>query len=412
MRIIVFNQYFNNRGDESAHKALIRSLRDNFPKAEIIVLYNKNKYEVAKPFMVEGTNVTYKALPNFRPGKIWRKMIKFTLIHNCIGLSLLHPAAKAFYKYMKSADYNICVPGGIDMGGFQDWSHLFLLHLAKYTNKPLAYYGRSIGPFPEVTKYNKYFKKLSEDILRYFSYLSLRDAKSCNLAKSMGINYISTVDTAFQDSPNVEVPEELSKEIGKDYLVFVPNLLIWHFAYKGKVNRNTVIKFYTDITKILLEKFTTSKIVMLPQTYGYKDDIFGNDEYFFHEIENAVNNNRIFVAKDSLCNSDIQQSIIRNAKVMVGARYHSVIFAINNCVPLVALSYEHKINGMLETINESDRMIDITNTFGNIESINECLHLFREKISLLDDMKNAQKVAKQIAEKGFLKLKQDIIKYQ
>lgn len=65
---------------------------------------------------------------------------------------------RTYFASLQKADLIICAPGGICMGGFQDWNHLFYLQLAKYARKPLAYYGRSFGPFPITTKSNRDFK--------------------------------------------------------------------------------------------------------------------------------------------------------------------------------------------------------------------------------------------------------------
>ena len=63
----------------------------------------------------------------------------------------------------------------------------FYLQLAKYAGKPLAYYGRSFGPFPITTKSNRDFKKLSLEMLHYFSFLSIRDSKTEKISSRVGI---------------------------------------------------------------------------------------------------------------------------------------------------------------------------------------------------------------------------------
>ena len=42
-------------------------------------------------------------------------------------------------KIYQKADYIVCAPGGIDMGGFQNWVHIGLLNLAKRMNKKIIY---------------------------------------------------------------------------------------------------------------------------------------------------------------------------------------------------------------------------------------------------------------------------------
>lgn len=73
-----------------------------------------------------------------------------------------------------------------------------------------------------------------------------------------------------------------------------------------------------------------------------------------------IKDNRIVVI-DDIYSSDIQQTIIAYSQLVVGARYHSVVFSLNNAVPFIALSYEHKISGLLETLDKVDCMVDIQN---------------------------------------------------
>lgn len=80
------------------------------------------------------------------------------MIYNVRWIWHLHPMIFNIMKLYKESDVVLCAPGGICMGGFQNWWHLFMLQLAKYIGKPLVYYGRSFGPFPVVTRSNRQFK--------------------------------------------------------------------------------------------------------------------------------------------------------------------------------------------------------------------------------------------------------------
>ena len=60
MNILMINQPLNNRGDESALKALVRRLAKEFPKYEINVLFGKStNIDSIKQFSVEAPNVHY-----------------------------------------------------------------------------------------------------------------------------------------------------------------------------------------------------------------------------------------------------------------------------------------------------------------------------------------------------------------
>lgn len=356
MKILLINQPLNNRGDEAAHKGFIRSLCEKLPNSEINVLFVGANQKSIDQFKVNLQNVTYINLKTIRG---YQKIVKYGFRYNGFCIWRLFPLIKRIIAIYKKSDVIVCSPGGICMGGFQNWEHLFLLKLAKKLGKPLAYYGRSFGPFPTLTKENRDFKKISLEMLNYFSFLSIRDKKTELLADKLGLKYISTIDSAFLDSPRVEIPHEVRLKIGNNkYMVFVPNLLIWHYAYKNIITKELVIDFFRTVISIINDYCPDYNIVMLPQTFNY--DFPGKgDINFFYDLTAGINDSRIIIIDDKY-SSDLQQTIISNAEFLIGARYHSIVFAINNNIPFVALSYEHKISGLLKALNKENCMIDIS----------------------------------------------------
>lgn len=396
MKILIINQPLNNRGDESAHKALIRNLFEKLPNCKINVLFVGANSDSVSQFKVNNGNVKYI---NLKRIKGFDRVLFVSLRYNLPFMWFLHPTIKTIINIYKENDYILCAPGGICMGGFQNWGHLLYLKLAKYLNKPLIYYGRSFGPFPAETKNNRIFKRISLEMLNYFSFLSIRDAKTENLAKQLNITYNTTVDTAFLDSPKVQIPDKIQELIAtKKYMVFVPNLLIWHYQYKNKLSKETVISFYKEIISIIKANYPDLNIVFLPQTFNYGSC---DDKYFFEDIAKEVNDTRLIIV-DDIYSSDIQQTIIANSEFLIGARYHSVVFAINNNVPFIALSYEHKISGLLHNLNKDDRLVDITQLTNGDNN-----NLLKQIKTLILDLKRdneAQNQAKAIASDCFDKL--------
>ena len=395
MNILVINQPLNNRGDESAHRGLIRKLLQEHPTAQIKVLFVSNQIDSINQFKVD-ERVEYLIL---KPIKGYSRVSIAGLMKSMHFMWHLHPTIRQQIEIYKKADYIICAPGGICMGGFQNKGHLFNIYLAKYLNKPLAYYGRSIGPFPTETPSQQRFKELSLEMLKYFSYLSIRDSVSAKLADSLGIKYITTLDSAFLDAPKVEIPSEIGLRDEK-FIVFVPNLLIWHHAYKGKVSKETVISFFKMLLDRLFAKYPTHKILMLPQTFNY-GTYTGDDIHFFHDVKQAYGEDERIVILPDTYSSDIQQTIISKAELMVGARYHSVVFALNNNTPFVALSYEHKITGLLQILGKEDCMIDITRVFNSNETMTTAADQFEAMLKTVVSDEAAMRRAKQMTTKSF-----------
>jgi colanic acid/amylovoran biosynthesis protein len=400
MKILIINQPPCNRGDESAHKALVRALIASFPSSEIRVMVPISQAESIKQYSVTSPNVEYIYEPIFPRRRGCAIIKKLGYIRGFNWIWKYYPYMVDYYNIYKWADLVLCAPGGICLGGFQDWDHLFKLELAKAYNKPIAYYGRSFGPFPEQTRDNRKFKKYSIEILKYFSFISIRDSRTEKIATDLNISYISTVDTAFLDTPSVSIPSELSSMIGLNkYVVFVPNYLLWHYAYKNKYSKETVFSFYVQIFKIYKKKFPNHKVIMLPQTF-LCNTYEGDDINFFKDFEKLVNDKDLIVIPDTY-SSDVQQMIISHSDCMVGARYHSVVFAINQAVPFVALSYEHKISGLLEHLNKENVMVDISSAMDNDITFQTAIRRFEACLNIAKADLNARSKAKEIASDCF-----------
>ena len=342
MNLLLIDQPIRNRGDESAHKALVRSLLKADASWTITVPY---RYDTAamEPMMVADPRVEYiqvKAdLFSYRCRRLGQN-------HGFRLAWHLDPAIRKMIRLYRKADYVVAAPGGINLGGFQDWRHLFFLELAKYLGKPLLYPGRSIGPFPENTPEQKRFHRKAQEIISYMRFISLRDRRSEEYAPGA----ISTLDSAFIESPETELPPIPEGP----YVVFVPNELVWHYAFRN-IAPEKIKDFYISIAGLIHSRYPGHRIIYLPQLYAGSVAIEHDRDYFL-----SICSGDDFVAPETW-SSDIQQQLIKAAACVVGARYHSIVFAINNAVPFVALSYEHKMAGLCESLGFS--YIDISKAF-------------------------------------------------
>lgn len=398
MKILIVNQPLNNRGDESAHKALIRNVHKQFPEANITILFVKGNEEQKDidAFSVREKNIIYKRITPF-PG--WGRAYMLGLYHKFWLFADIHPTVYKLKKEIEQNDIIVCAPGGICMGGFQNWVHIFILYLTKKLKKDIFYYGRSFGPFPVKTPLNRRFKEISYELLHYFKFISIRDKKTQLLADEIGIPYISTTDTAFLESPKANIPQFIDQIIDNSpYVVIVPNVLIWHYAYKN-IPKEKVTFFFRRILENVLYGYPQYKIVMLPQTFNSPVPL-RNDINFFYELQNSIKNSRIVVIPDTF-NSDIQQCIIRNAQFLIGARYHSVVFALNNNVPFIALSYEHKIAGLLNLLHKDNCMVNITDIFTSDDKLENAISKINALLPIIKQDSEAQKKAKDMARNAF-----------
>lgn len=400
--ILIINQPLGNRGDESAHRALIRSLCKVKSYNITVLNFITTEKEINSFKEANARYITIRQQHDYRLKIIIKYLMIFRLV--TIG-TLIHPTLRKLIPIYKNSDYIICAPGGICMGGFQVWWHVYLLLLAKKYNKKLAYYSRSFGPFPTETLNNRIFKQYSLKMLHYFDFLSIRDSKTMKLADELNVSYIPSIDTAFLDSPQVYIPEIITNQIGlSPFVVFVPNSLTWHYMYKH-IPQDTIDSFYLKIIDLIHLQYPVYKIVMLPQLCDSRER---SDYSYFLKLKEKYTNKESIIIIDDIYSSDIQQCIIKKSQFVIGARYHSIVFAINNKKPFIALSYEHKMDGLLSILNLNNHNINITNTFNSSKltnnTINDIIEIANKNISS-DKLEEANGKAKKIAEETMNHLK-------
>ena len=203
----------------------------------------------------------------------------------------------------------------------------------------------------------------------------------------------------FLESPKADIPQTISQLIGNSpYVVIVPNVLIWHYAYNN-IPKEKIAFFFRQIIEMVLHAYPQYRIVMLPQTFNSPVPL-RNDINFFYELQKSIQDNRIIVIPDTF-SSDIQQCVIRKAQFLIGARYHSVVFALNNNVPFIALNYEHKIAGLLGLLHKEDCMVDITDIFVSDDKLNNAISKVRTLLPIIKKDDEAQNKAKGMAKNAF-----------
>jgi len=361
-RILIINQAWSNHGDEAAHKALIRILAHQYPDAEICVLvhvdsdFTEDNYSLFYP--EELRRIKYHRITTDRWFyRIVRYLWWVPPFLLDVMLPLISKSLSAVKQLLHSADLIVSAPGGVDLGPYRNWNSVLRLNLSISSGRPTAIFGISFGPLPDETWKDRCFSRLANRILKQVQFLSLRDDKSQNNARTSRIDYIPTADTAFLDATKSSIPPELMNSLETPYTVFVPNALFkWH-PYFQTVPEEKFEQLYKSIIALFLENGL--RIVMLPQLFGSQ-----NDEAYFLDLSSAFSQSEIFVIPEQYA-CEVQQAIIRNAVMVVGARYHSVIFSINNHTPFVALSYEHKISNLLTMAGLEDLSFDL-NSVGNI----------------------------------------------
>jgi colanic acid/amylovoran biosynthesis protein len=396
--ITIINQPIYNRGDQAAFRGLVKLLQ-GCPYIDTTVLFCYPEQAV-RTFMEGVDGVKYVCFPGLQKGKKFFKRIMYLPKPFRRVVELL-PEVKKFNRCIGQADYVVCAPGGIDIGGYQNWRVIWRLTSALGLKKRTGIYGRSIGPFRKKKISDHIFARRAIEVLGEVDYLSLRDKRSQEIAEELGISYVPSIDSAFAYRPDCDIPAELSFLRELKYAVFVPNQLYATRNFKIFKRESFDIFYRSIIDKILSRGYS---VVMVPQLFGRNE----GDRPYFEYLAGDYESDEVFVVSD-IYDSDIQQSIISNASFLVGARCHSIIFAINNHTPFLCLSYEHKMSGALQLLGLSRYLLPLRELLGpglndGIQKVHTLLDtVVDNRLSILPEIRDASLRAQEIIRNAFSK---------
>lgn len=349
MNILVINSHWNNRGDESAIRAMTDRLLERYPDSKIIIhsdfkllQFPENDKRIVNKLVHFGTrkNIPDMYLTYFTKGKI--AIVK---------------ESKEFYNLIKWADVILHAPGGPSLG--ETYAHAekrywLKLKMVNMQKKPYFFYAPSMGPFIDKKK-NKTRKKILENA----GLIITREGVSGNYARELvpDKEVYTTMDSAFQgivderDNENkLKEYKELYAFLGKYERIVGITItdLKWHPVHgKNSQVQNSIKNTFDTIIDYLNDK--GYGVVFIPQLFGVSND---------RDLMNSYAKENCFTIDDEH-DCYFQQYIIGRLYAVIGLRYHSNIFSAKMKTPFISVSYEQKMKGFMEQSNLSDLCIDV-----------------------------------------------------
>ncbi len=306
-KIVISGYYgFNNIGDESILRAVVDNLRERIDNIQITVL-SQNPESTAEKYGVH--SVDRKSL-----GAIISAIRASDLVLSGGGSLLQDISSK------KSIIY-----------------YLAIMWIAMIFGKKVFIYSQGVGPI--ISKANRLLTAMT---LRKVDGIVVRDEASKELLVELGL---CPDDIHVTADPVLRI-KRADLSIGKEILEkegFQPDserLTVGWAIRERKIESNFVDEVCCAI-KNLSEKYD-AQIVLIP--FHYSEDMA-----VIQRIKERLNGNVTCIEHKYL--TEEMLSIIGNMDVLIGVRLHSIIHAAIMGVPMIAISYDPKINSFMHSIN-------------------------------------------------------------
>lgn len=371
--IVISGYYgFKNSGDEAVLKSILTALEQEGQAAGVKI------NPVVLSIDPESTSATYgvKSVHRMKLGEV-RQAIKESdgLISG--GGSLLQDATSP-----KTIPY-----------------YLGVLKIAQWLGKPTFIYAQGVGPVNR-----KMFYPMIRSIFRKCTYISVRDMQSGELLQSMGISGeavhvvpdpvmglplpagegvhrdshpgsalkeneaepVSSIEEQRESSEEPVKPSPLSSGETKDSLPVIGiSVRYWHPERKE-------LKAVAEGLKALAEQRPVH-LRFLP--FHQPDDLEASQ--FLADALGDISKNGSLISfyRDEKQPQDMLREVSR-CDMILGMRLHSLIYAANQSVPLLGISYDPKINHFLKRLGSEP--------VGSSESLDPSV-LKDQMLKLLDD---------------------------
>lgn len=349
MKILLFNCSWNNRGDESAIRAMIDELKLIYPDVKFEILIHDTLLQF--PYSPDEVKIT-------QTGFFTKKnLLEVPLLWLSRGRLALFGNSKTLINSIKEADLILHAPGGPSMGDIYktvQYASYYKFLIAKMRHKPYIFYAPSMGPFNR-----KFENVLRRIIFNNAAAIATREVVSAEYLKTLNIkkDVHVTMDSALQHNIDEAKYEQQLNEY-HDLKAFLNKYkktvgititgLKWNSKYKDRpeIQQNIEDTFKKTI-KHLTEK--GYGIVFIPQLFGKHHDLKRMQDF---AVENC------FLADDEH-DCYFQQHLIEKLHIVIGMRYHSNIFSAKMKTPFISVSYEQKMAGFAKMIDMEDYCIDV-----------------------------------------------------
>lgn len=364
-----------NRGDAAIFASLVKVVKDSFKRRNREVnIHTLARYATNMDWSPVLKDVTFyePLFASYYSSRWLRRLFSVYIIGayllwmlgaRPLALFLIPQRKRQALRAIENAGYVLSCGGAfLDDSTFSFIMNLLEINLALALHKPVVLVSQSIGPFRR-----KWARRFASSILRNVSYVLPRETWSERyVVEQLGIpqERVHLVPDLAFDAPRIEkaIALELLKDADVDTDKVLVGMTVLKWSYPGSSDSFAMHKRYVAemarLCDYIVDRYGLD-IVLIPQFVRGREG--GEDDM---DVASAVRGQASCQTHTHLLSRDYTpdavKGIIGCMTVFVGTRMHSNIFALSQHVPSMAISYLPKTTYIMEALDLSEYVIDIT----------------------------------------------------
>ena len=363
----------NNRGTAALGYGAVSFLRQKGFLRDGQMIATLNVY--LNPFKSKSRTVVEEIVIQGNRIQILHYKVNLITLKMFMIFGILLPFPK-FHKFLKDIQWVASINGG---DGFSDiygnemfLSRLLCVNLAMKGNIKHIVLPQTLGPFED-----SLMKNIAIKILKYSSFVFVRDRKFTEELDSFGIGYEVTKDLSAYMSPEPVDTKIKPGSVGINIsgLAYSNN----YMALKGQFYN------YPSLINQLIETFQQmgKSIYLIPHSYNFNEPEINNDDLIacVETYKSLKNKDRVYVVNKDLRSPQIKY-IISKMSFFIGTRMHANFAAIYTNVPVFGLAYSFKYAGAFEANGLSAKQTYMINNISedDIPKVIDEIVLFYNKV--------------------------------
>lgn len=305
-------------------------------------------------------------------------------------------------KLLNDSDIIIVCGGGF-LGGkkFESLMHLFQIYINTKMKKNVYIMGTSIEPIK-----SKIINYYTEKILKKVDYVFAREKITEKYLKNFlpSKKYDLIPDMAFM-LESKKVKFEFIENLRKNDEILV-GITVRKWNFPNSKNKEKARSRYIEQIVKFLDYYTDKEnytFIFIPQVIvDYASDV---DIAKIIKKNMKEKNKKKFIIREDDWSPEEIKGLIGNLDFFVGTRMHSNIFSTSMCVPTLAIAYEKKTNGIMETVGQ-DKYVEEIETINAESMITKFDELQRNKDNI---QKELEVKINKIREKIYIKVKEVMV---
>lgn len=366
-KIVVTGGELLNKGAQSMTFNVVNQLKKKFPDKEIIIFSTNDYYRLKS----DTNPYTFRLFPH-KAGAILNLFMPFSVVRKIETMELTNELK----EILNDTYLNIDISGFKLSSQFNNPSSDLIYLL---TRKVMDKFGikqyifpQSFGPF----NYKQPWKLI---LTPFFKYMKLpeivfaREEQGYDFIKKYTQDNLKRAHDSVLSSEEIEltnifrdVPVQVAHEVKPNTVGIVPNAQL----LKHNENNNIVKVYKNLIDEILLND---NEVVIFRHSI--------EDLEFCKLIKNEfTDNERVVLIEDDMNCFELRH-LISKLKYLVGSRYHSVVHAYQEVIPVLIIGWSYKYKELAESFKQEDLLFDIRQDLDE-KDIKTAINLLENNLSV------------------------------